>query len=114
MKNYNFGNQNIGGSGNKIVVNANHPSYEQNEPSDGDNSWKIIALDLVAQGKLKEALAAVVKAHNTENVKNQVVLLLGRISKVEVEVIAGTISKQEESEELNKIRQGVVSFIAAV
>ena len=116
MENYNSGNQNIGGSGNMIITGNSHAAHsEQAKVFGNEDSWKTIALELVAKGQLKQALATMIRAfNNDEDLKRQAILLLGRISQVEMDVIAGTISKQAESEEINKIRQGVVSLVAQV
>lgn len=107
----NFGNQNFGKAEN--MTYSVHPN--QGEHSEINDMWKENALQLVSKGQLKEALTEVVKAfHNDSHVKNQVVLLLGRISQLEVDVIAGSISKPAEAEEFNRIRQGAVSLITSL
>ena len=97
-----------------IVRNVTKTS-EQNNPESGEEPWKETALELIAKGRLKEALATVKKAHETDDhVRSQVVILLGRISLADEEAIAGTVSKQSQAEEIGRIRQGIVSLIASL
>lgn len=115
MNNINFGNQNFGKSGDMIVRNVKKSSADLSDSENEENSWKETALELIAKGRLKEALATVKKAHETDDhVRNQVVILLGRISLAEEEAIAGTVSKQSQAEEIGRIRQGIVSLIASL
>ena len=74
--------------------------------------WKSGVVDHVANGRMKEALAEILKTRPPEEVLHQVALLSGRLSQLEIQTMAGIINKELELEELNKIRTGILTLIS--
>jgi hypothetical protein len=114
--NNNSGNQVFGNSGN-VTINStinNHSRPENNDQKmAADETWKDDAYTMVAQGQLKEAMASILKSSKKgEDVKTQVIQIMGRLSKLEIEIMAGTFSKQEEILELNQIRSAIIQLVA--
>lgn len=116
MENRNSGdqiNQNIGGTGNFVVGKIeNTAAPRPAEKAMVSPTDKAQLLQLVGKGELKAALLQIVRADASEATKNQVAQLLGRLNKLEIEVIAGTLSKQDEILETNNIRNSAVLLIS--
>lgn len=111
MKNINNGGiQNIGDSSgsnySNITIN-NGSNQDDKEIKDTDHTLKEKIRDLVSSGRLKEALR-LFSSLRDDKIKNQVFQLLGRLSYLQEEVIAGNLAKQEEVVQINQIRSSIL------
>lgn len=95
----NYGN--IGGQ--------HHAVRPQN--AENESFWKKYATELVERGQLEEALGVALQHHPTREVQLQAAQIRARIAQFRKELAVGTISKSEELEELDKIRQGILLLI---
>jgi len=115
--NNNSGNQVFGNSGNVTIHSHSTvitPAQAEIKSQDTtpDETWKKDAYNMLAKDQLKEVLALTLKSSSQgESIKNLVIQIMGRLSRVELEVMAGTSSKQEETLELNQIRSAIVQLI---
>lgn len=74
--------------------------------------WKSNVVELISKGQTKEALAEILKTNPPEDIRNQIALLAGRLSQLELEKIAGISDKSLELLELNNIRNGILTLIS--
>lgn len=112
MEQFNFnGNFNQNGNNNSIIGVING---SMGNPPESSDPWKEKTLEYVTNGNLRGALSEIISTRNDDHTKNQVIQLLGRISKVENEVVVGTLSKQEEIVEINKIQNAIVTLVSGL
>jgi hypothetical protein len=109
-----FGSINQYGNHNNIIKNEIKDANEQSQSKEGDSLWKNNVEEFLANGKIKEALHEIVRNSNDELTRKQIIQLSGRISKMEIDLVAGTMNKQDEVLETNSIRNAVQLILQGI
>lgn len=97
---------------NNSIINTTGDQLE-NKTRDGriEVEKKAKLYEHLSNGNLKTALSESIKIKDDIHTKRQVLQLLGRINKLEEDIILGTINKQDEVFETNQIRNAALLFI---
>lgn len=110
---FNFnGTFNQFGNKNSIVKTGDSFSNKEGPSNLKDpDGWRLYLMEESSKGNLKKVLTEIMTTGSEEDTKQQVTQLLGRIYKLEADLIAGIISKQDEIFETNQIRHSVLLLI---
>ncbi|MBN8678565.1 MAG: hypothetical protein J0M29_10090 [Chitinophagales bacterium] len=110
VNNYGINHGNMGHS--ITTSDAASKAGDLHPPSVEKAVWKGTVIKLVGEGRAEEALAEILKTSPPEDIRNQVVLLGGRLSQLKLERIAGILDKGIELKELSSIREGILLLIS--
>jgi hypothetical protein len=101
-------------SGDKIERQINmgeHSTYIENQHNpykNQDNPYKSTVHDLVANGKLEEALSTLGK--HLPDAAKEITLIRARLSRLNTDTITGVLSSSEKNLERNKITSAILSL----
>lgn len=114
--NISFGGIQFNGSIKENTVHVHNssssPTGEQNDSS--PQSWKVTAIQYVAEGKLLKSLAEIEKFDHSETTKIKTTLLMGRLNKLAQDKLSGISTITDQTIELNQIREAILVFIATL
>ncbi len=94
------------------ISNPKPPAAETPHAPVETSLLKSRVVQLVMDSQIEEALGEILKTKPPEEVQKNIILLAGRFSQLKIEKIAGSIDKEMQIMELNRIRDGILTLVS--